>query len=353
MQTLFSHLATRFSASPENIAIDALGYVLQRSAAARKTAIATLWDGTSDQPRDLAFTTQSGAEDGARPDLEAFDEHHTARLVIECKFWAGLTVNQPVTYLSRLPHDGTGVLAFIVPAARFSYLWAELCGRLNEAGHVVGERQQRAAGHWSASLAGGRRFVLISWHALLQPLLASLDKEEDQQLAEDTRQLIGLCDRMDDDAFLPLRSEELTGTANATRYVQFCKLADEIGKSLVAAGVCEGKNFTSAGGLGYFGRFIGYRGTSLFICFAAEAWAKFHVSPIWLRLEPRNAPSITERLMVERARTQSDFFEDAPYLWVPVLLKPEAEHDEVLRSAVAQIEQILPAIIDEKSGKSL
>ena len=46
-------------------------------------------------------------------------------------FWAGLTNNQPVTYLRRLPKDKPSALLVVAPPVRLEELWKELKGRVS------------------------------------------------------------------------------------------------------------------------------------------------------------------------------------------------------------------------------
>jgi hypothetical protein len=48
-----------------------------------------------DLPADLAFHSQVGDPQSGRPDLVATDDLGSERLIIEAKFWANLTGNQP------------------------------------------------------------------------------------------------------------------------------------------------------------------------------------------------------------------------------------------------------------------
>ena len=66
-----------------------------------------------------------------RPDLVGRTEHGEELLLIEAKFWAGLTEHQPITYLQRLPPGGA--LLFVVPEARLPSIWNELLSALSPA----------------------------------------------------------------------------------------------------------------------------------------------------------------------------------------------------------------------------
>ena len=67
------------------------------------------------------------------PDLAVFGHDGQERILLEAKFWAGLTENQPGTYLARLPDDGaTSVLLFVAPEARLESIWTELRRRTED-----------------------------------------------------------------------------------------------------------------------------------------------------------------------------------------------------------------------------
>ena len=67
---------------------------------------------------------------GERLDLVAYDAGGSERVLIEAKFWAGLTDNQPNTYLARLLRAGEpAVLLFVAPEQRLVTVWTEIRGR--------------------------------------------------------------------------------------------------------------------------------------------------------------------------------------------------------------------------------
>jgi len=120
---LFGHLASRFSTQPENLATEALAFIVNRSATMREE-LRTIFVRTGIELPPLArFQSQAGDEQGNIPDSIGLDARGVERLVVENKFWAGLTENQPVGYLDRLPAEGGAVLVFVVP--RLSMVWSE------------------------------------------------------------------------------------------------------------------------------------------------------------------------------------------------------------------------------------
>src|SRR5438876_245351 len=97
-QSLFGHLAVKFSAHPENLATESLNYILNRSATARRAFIRYLNQSGASLLDDLTFRSQQGGDDEAIPDLVGFDPAGKQKAIAEGKFWAGLTDTQPVDY---------------------------------------------------------------------------------------------------------------------------------------------------------------------------------------------------------------------------------------------------------------
>jgi hypothetical protein len=135
-ESVLAHLALTFSAHPENIAIEALGYILRRSVDAQEALLGFLRQAGIHIEGPLAFRTQAVGPSGERPDLVAIDAKGNERLLIEAKFWAGLTENQPGAYLKR------GTLLVVCPAQRVNFLWSELRRLCDADGHPLTNAQR-------------------------------------------------------------------------------------------------------------------------------------------------------------------------------------------------------------------
>ena len=85
----------------ENVAVEALGHILSGSEAARSALSDVLNAGGAQVGQIAQVRTQVTGKDGERPDLVAFDQDGEKRVLIEAKFWAGLTESQPVVYLQE------------------------------------------------------------------------------------------------------------------------------------------------------------------------------------------------------------------------------------------------------------
>ena len=95
--SLLAHLASRLTGRTETLATEALGYILGRSVAARRALRAMVSEGANDVGEIVSARTEVTGEENERVDLVGFDADGDERVLVEAKFWAGLTDNQPKT----------------------------------------------------------------------------------------------------------------------------------------------------------------------------------------------------------------------------------------------------------------
>ena len=250
--SLLAHLAWRFPGATEDIATEALAYILGKQEGAR-TALADLLrsGGADPEPMD-SFSTQRVYQRSKKPDLVAFNEERVV-LLVESKFWASLTSNQPNGYLKLMMDDLPAAknLLFIAPEARQGGLWEELRQQTGKKYEVTGE--QTAGGVRSVAVgSGGHRLMLTSWDFLLGRLVGTGPDE-----GGDLRQLRGLCAPASDDE--PLVSGNPEELIEVDHYKAF--LAD-------AVAVAESRGIVSTKGLGHG---IGADGSGRYVRFANPA----------------------------------------------------------------------------------
>ena len=166
-KTLLAHLVQKMDRRTEDIAVEALGYILFSSPAAMRALNEMIQAAVAGIAPVIRVQTQVVGGDASRPDLVGFDEGRQERLIVEAKFWAGLTENQPNGYLKRLPSSGTSALLFIAPEAHLESLWTELtkAGRGDRSGINRGSRNvwhTKREGQWRRSLPGAHRLVFIA-----------------------------------------------------------------------------------------------------------------------------------------------------------------------------------------------
>jgi hypothetical protein len=201
MQTVFSHIIQkRFSQVNEDVATDALAYILDSSQATR-SGMMKLLRGIIPNLPSVRFKAQQ-TEGAIRPDLWGYSDAEP-RVFVENKFWAGLTDNQPVSYLKQLAaYQQPTVLLVVAPAAREQTLWRELNRQLLIAGISTSARNAAAGVACSVDTQLGPILALTSWTNVLSIL--EHEAVNDPGARADLVQLRALCDSTDADAFTPV-----------------------------------------------------------------------------------------------------------------------------------------------------
>ena len=178
----------------EEAATQSLAYVLARSAAARNALRNVVRAGGTDIGRLDIVDTEVIGENQKRPDVALYDDAGVERLLVENKFWADLTKNQPETYLERLKRVGEPcALLFVAPGSGMPHLWGEICRRAGVSGDATRGPVR------SVITPNGVPMMLTSWGYLL----ARIEAVVAESLRGDVRQLRLLCQRMNELPGLP------------------------------------------------------------------------------------------------------------------------------------------------------
>jgi hypothetical protein len=359
--SLFGHLTNRFSTHPENLATEALCFILNRSLVARQAFRQFVAEVGLALPTNLRWQTQSIGEAGEIPDLVGVDEEHQKRIVVEAKFWAGLTDHQPVSYLKSLPMSQTGVLLFIAPDARLTTLWPILQRRCQEA-QIAQSRETLSARLPPQlrvlSINEHHCLALTSWSAVLNYLLVKVETAGETDVAGDIQQLLGLCASQDTEAFRPLQSEELTSDTGR-RILQYCALVDDVTKQLALTGKVSTKGLGTSTGAGYYGRYLRIKKFGALLMFSSYFWTHLGDAPLCLRLYD----IVTEEWLIDAEKSRKALasleMESPPRLQivddaviVPLHLPLGVERDEVVRDMVAQIQSVISLLSTRPELKS-
>ena len=216
--SLLAHIVSRFTSSQrENVATEALAYLLRRPAASAAVSVALAGFGV-ELPTVVSWRTQVRAPDDAViPDLVGEDSQARPALIVEVKFGAGLTSNQPGAYLDWQDREfaedpaSPHLLVFLVPTRRVELLAAELSGlgglsRRSESPLPLFEREGRP------------RVGVLGWGRMLAALEGELEAAGDEAGLHDLDQLRGLSNRADDEEMMPLSPEELSPERGRRQY---------------------------------------------------------------------------------------------------------------------------------------
>lgn len=292
--SLLAHVVGQFAPRQwENIATEALAFLLRHPGV--DDALGPLLSPLGfEVGQQLEWRTQAvDAGDEGRPDLVGNDPSGRHVVIVEAKFWAALTDNQPVTYLERQSAQFAGggdrpLLVFLVPQARVDLIVAELRTRLP--GAALTRLGLPVLDHQLG------RTVILSWQQLLAAIEVTLRQHGDARLLEDLGQLRGLTDRADQEAMLPLQPGDVD-PERGRRYLQFCDVIDAVTDRLVGEKLVSTKGLRATGGKGSYVRYVkaGPHEFGLFV--HSGWWSRDYPSPWWLRfwnVKPAVATAIQE-----------------------------------------------------------
>ena len=281
MQTVFSHIVQkRFSQEGEDVATDALAFILDSSESARNGMIKLL-RGIDPSLPALRFETQL-AEGSIRPDMWGLDGGQP-RVFIENKFWAGLTENQPVSYLQQLAeHTQPSVLLVVAPETRVQTLWRELGRRLQEGEITATDRRAAAGILHSATTDIGPVLATTSWTRLISAL--ELEVADDPAARSDLLQLRSLCVAADSDSFVPVSLEELTNQRTPAFMLQLGSILQLSCDLAESEGVSRNRQLRPMSNWNGFGRYMGLFGGDPWFGVHFGLWKTHGSTPLWLIL---------------------------------------------------------------------
>jgi len=338
--TLFAHIAlTKLQSQIEDTAVEALGYILTQSPAARRALTVFLSGEDFDIGCIHRVATWERDEKGAIPDLVCFDEYNSNHVLIEAKFFADLTKNQPNQYLRQLQKNRKNrpaALLFVAPESRLESLWPNLCERAREEKPEIELSIISDSGDLrSASISDGKhRLLLTSWAALLGSMETQACEDGDKVAVGDLKQLRGLTDCSEPAPYLPLHPEEM-GPEFARRMEGLRRLIDDAiihGKS---AGFLEPGNAATGGGGGY-GLNIELGGVAAGFGIEVFAWARYSSTPLWLRFG-------RDKLGQLKQAGLTDEMFDPGKTWdfrIPITFPAGVDYDELLSSVVSRLKSI-------------
>lgn len=217
-ESLLAHLYSRIRGSQEDIATLSLQYILSSAAELNEAFTRMISQHLNVQlPESLRYRCQSVGDEQERPDMAGVDTSGQEVVLCEMKFYAGLTANQPLTYLKRLGKEGGSGLVFICPRTRQAGLWARLQ-------QLCKDEAVEDVSPWCMKV-NGIPMAAITWAEVLEQLRHVAAACAVESLS-DIQQLEGYCNQMDSDAFVPFQAEELTAEM-AKRITSYYDIVDE------------------------------------------------------------------------------------------------------------------------------
>ena len=332
--SLLSFIARRHTVGREDVATDALSFILSHSKSARQALSDFISEG-GDTLKIAKTCTRGSDTTGAIPDLACYDENGDLVALIESKFWAGLTHHQPVTYWEGLPCDRPAVLLFLAPAWRINSggLWDELEGCLRNAGHKLGQAARREDLITASAATGERRLMLASWDLLLAKLAQKAKDDCDCQVSFEIAELQGL-------------AADVTASENPRHDENLKKLIADAVRRVEQSGWANTDRLSVGQGNGFYGRYLRLAGASAWLGIDYKAVKQLPDKPLWLAFydDPDAAVSL------ETVRSRLGDLTEPCFAWgsdctcVPIALPDGGDTEATLDAIVAKLEHVAKLI---------
>lgn len=336
--TLLADLIPKLTNRIEDSAVEALGSILKESKASLAALNSLVRTGGVIMPEIIRIQTQVRGDEGTRPDLVGLDAEGKERLLIEAKFWAGLTENQPNAYLARLPDDSPAALLFVAPEARIRALWPELEhraeGKLVSADGGDGIRIALVDG-------ADKRLMIVSWARLLGRMSERVrEVHEDPGVQAGIQQLLGLTQRMDAEEPLPLHQEEFAPHF-ARRVRNYMSLVDEATEKGAAEKWLESRRKDGTSAWRGYGWSLQFAGTTAWFGIRWSLWRGNGTTPLWLQIQGESE-YVLNQVRDKLPPSPGD-------RWIPIYLKTGVEYSVVLDDVVRQLKAVCDAVNEAKA----
>jgi hypothetical protein len=269
---------------------------------------------------------------------------------VEFKFWAGLTEQQPVKYISLLTrYPSPTVLLVVVPAARLETVWRELKRRIAGANVLTSSRDASVNVPYAVVADSGPILAITSWAKVLSAVEAELADgiADDMSAKNDLLQLRALCDAADLDAATPFSSTDLTDQTIPAFVLQLSSVV----QLAVALGVSEGvlslKGTQQMANWERAGRYFSFAATQGFGAWFGtdfRRWRERGSTPLWLVFSATTFGRASEAREVLEPWTQQQGLPcsvaaDGAF-GVGIDVIPGEEQDAVVRAIVNRLTEV-------------
>ncbi len=269
MQSLLGLFYNKIKGSQEDIASEGLAYILNNSIESGNVINEIISSNTDLTFPKLLYKNQSSGDNLERPDISGVDEDGKEVVLIEAKFWASLTHNQPSGYLERLDNDT--VLIFLVPTLRIRAVFDEVLQKIQKeySGIEVDAKKRKIR------IVSTNQYILFkSWNKVLNQIKSKMTYENDPFLISDVNQIIGFCDIIDNNSFKPIMDKDLSQDIPKqihSYYDIVDNVVDELNNQL--GGDMHMLNRTAQRYGGYH-RYFGIENIGFAVCMKMDLWAK-------------------------------------------------------------------------------
>ncbi len=337
--TLLAYLVSSFPGNTENIATEALRHIFDNSDASVEALNDVVQSGVRGAEPITRVESQVIGPDGTIPDLVGFDESRKERMLMEVKFWAQLTSNQPKGYIERLPDGGPAVLIFLAPEERIQSLWPQLQNRVMEAfGGLTEINSERKC----ARVGDTQKYLMVvGWGSLLDSMATRSRDSDESGVETEIRQLRSLARYADAGAMKPIKKGEEFGADSERQQRTYKRLIDAGTERGITQRWASRKGLRATPRSYGYGRYIKLGGGIVWFGVNINRFEETGDTPLWV-----DTRSLLEGSTLKRVRHKLGM---PDLLWAPVDLKRDAEYPEMLDGVVNSLKRISDAIYETRS----
>ena len=327
--SLFGNFFERIKGSAEFLASESLNYILNNAQKANENLIQLINRDNNSEYSMIRFSSQVQGDKLEIPDISGFNKDEEEVIIIETKFWASLTSNQPGTYLERLVDNG--ILVFVCPEQRTISLEDEIIHALK------GKCEQPANGLIKTE---NKTIIIYSWKTILDNLEKDIDNS-DFEIRSDINQLTGLCERVDSESFLPITEKDMSPEI-PRRILSYNSIVDKVIDCLVKDNILSTKGLKATPEKWGYRRYAFNENLTISVDVNFEKWARNVDTPIWLEIsEQWKVTPLVHTINNEIEKKYERNY--GPHLgrpYYPIRLHPGDVEDKIIQGIVSFIKKV-------------
>lgn len=168
-------------------------------------------------------------------------------------------------------------MVFICPTLRVRPIYDELIRRLNEGGRFHEENDNLN----SIILENNKHIIIKTWAEILGTIRLHLVQTNEQVLLSDLDQIIGFCNTIDNNAFLPISNDDMS-PGIARKINSYYELIDKVAGELIKRGFANSTGLkATAKRYGYI-RYLNIGNFGVGLSLKFHYWEKHADTPFWI-----------------------------------------------------------------------
>jgi hypothetical protein len=344
MKSILGKYYSRIRGSQEDIVSEGLVELLDESNNARKV-FSSMLRGTGLKGEAEIFTSQSSGENNERPDISIKDKDRKEIGLIEAKFWAGLTPNQPVTYLDRI-EDG-GLLLFVCPELRTLGLMNSLKRKLEVSDYEITSTENTSVVKVTSN-GKQKTLAVLSWNDVFNQLdRVFIRTLESEVLVSNYIQIKGLCHEVDSKSFKPIQEEELSPMI-PSRIISYLDLIDKTVDRLKSEIAASTKGLNATGQREGYVRYMRLENLGLGLMVDLNLWKDYEDTPIWFSVTEWEGEEKWEKyshkVQLVANQFSSKVIKGKQRVVFPLFLNSGVTEEEILDKMVKDIKEIIAGV---------